>query len=81
MFLLSARISSLWAEAGPGAAPWTRSPAARPASRHAICAVRLLLFVMAAACVVTAWLVASALALVWVGLSAPARRNGGSTAD
>lgn len=81
MFLLSARISGLWDGARPCSASRLSVPAGNPARTHMICALRLLLLVPVVACVVAAWLAATALALIWAVLAAPLRHGGGSTAD
>lgn len=81
MFLLSARISGLWGATGPCPAQRVAASAEYPVRNHAICALRLLLLVPVAACVVVAWLAATALGLAWAVVVAPLRRRGATTAD
>src|SRR5579863_3411406 len=81
VFLLSARISGLWEEARPRADLKVLPFARHSARAHAICALRLLLLIPAAVCVMAAWLMATGLALAWAVFTAPFRRSGGTTAD
>jgi hypothetical protein len=80
VFLLSAKVLDLWDEAWSAAA--TRQPGTESsAARHVVCALRLLLLLPVAACVVVAWLAAAGLTLTWRVLATPFRRGGGTTLD
>ncbi len=81
MFLRSARMADFWAVDRPCAAARAAPRAGQAARAHAVCALRLLLLVPVAACVVAAWLVATALTVVWVVVVTPLRGRGGTTAD